>query len=389
MERILNEIDAAYMADYLKAMNIGHPLILSKMCPEEQDVVRVLATPYSEGIKIEDTEYKAKQQPSVIEATFRVLWGMCRKFGQDTAAAPTATHTEGDNKNKPPKTLPAGVWAAQIKKYNDIKIGDQQRSFPDKMIIGAEVTLARLWFEENKKEKYTPVTLGEIIATRSFTATGTINAAAWKAMKKEKTCLNFENMTLEAPQEDDFNPTALWQIIDGLEAMRWAYTWAIPELEQQVVRWHEFLVKVFRERPGAIEACKHYYNEASMRLCYLRMNGRSFTEAVSDITNDSFFLNETLQAAMQQRQTAERPGPTTPRARVRKNAFEKSPQSAKKTPKGKGKGQSKGAGKGQTKGQQSVCNFYNSRRGCVKDMCTFLHVCSKCNKKGHPATECP
>jgi hypothetical protein len=57
------------------------------------------------------------------------------------------------------------------------------------------------------------------------------------------------------------------------------------------------MVKVFRERSGHLEAVKKYYSEASLKMCYLRMNKRTLEEAIDEVTSDAFFLQETINSA--------------------------------------------------------------------------------------------
>ncbi len=54
------------------------------------------------------------------------------------------------------------------------------------------------------------------------------------------------------------------------------------------------MVKIFREGPHQMEAAKVFYAEASLKMCYLRINKKSFCEATQEITTDPFFLQNTL-----------------------------------------------------------------------------------------------
>ncbi len=110
------------------------------------------------------------------------------------------------------------------------------------MIYGAEVTLARIWHEETIGEFFTPISLGEIIGARAFTSTGTgtANPDAVKLSKIERTMLDIESGALVKPQAPDLDPSRMWQIMGGLQDLRWAHTWAKPSSEAAIIKWHNF-----------------------------------------------------------------------------------------------------------------------------------------------------
>ena len=73
-----------------------------------------------------------------------------------------------------------------------------KRSFPHKMVAGAEEVLARLLLEIDVSKTFTPLGLGEIIAVRSHDANGRVNKYAQGNKKKD---------ILEFKQDDvEWNP---------------------------------------------------------------------------------------------------------------------------------------------------------------------------------------
>jgi hypothetical protein len=379
MEAILTELDVLFLADFLKAKRITHPLVLMSLCKTEEEVVNCLANPFSEGVTIGTVEFKSTEPADITGALFKAIWKRCSENPPPTAAPIASTANvaaAAETKNKVPRKLPAGIWQQQIQKYNEILLGGANRSFPDQMIYGAEVTLARLWHEESANECFTPISLGEIIVARAFTSTGTANPDAVKLSKIERTMFDIESGSLIKPPAPDLDPSQLWQVFDGLQAMRWAYTWAKPNSEAAIIKWHDFMVKVFRERSGHVEAVKNYYNEASLRMCYLRMNKRSLEDAIDEVTSDAFFLQETINSAASKR--AEKFGKASPMKTGLKKKNIKEHRSEKAAePKGKGKGT-----------KTKVCHFFNTAKGCVKADCAWTHQCSKCSKPGHTKAQC-
>ena len=53
------------------------------------------------------------------------------------------------------------------------------------MVYGAEEVLARMLWEKDVSMMFTPLGLGEVVATRSYTATGQVNKFATKDKAKE------------------------------------------------------------------------------------------------------------------------------------------------------------------------------------------------------------
>jgi hypothetical protein len=125
-----------------------------------------------------------------------------------------------------------------------------------------------------------------------------------------------------------------------------------------------------------VEAVKNYYNEASLRMCYLRMNKRTLEEAIDEVTSDAFFLQETINSAASKR--AEKFGKASPMKTSLKKKSPKEHRSEKAAePKGKGKGT-----------KTKLCHFFSTAKGCVKTDCSWTHQCSKCSRPGHTKAQC-
>ena len=85
----------------------------------------------------------------------------------------TSTGMAVDPDDKIPKTF--AHWATEIDIYNNRLLDGKKRCFPENMLAGAESVLARVWHEHTKTKAYTPVSLGEILQKRLFTASGDVN----------------------------------------------------------------------------------------------------------------------------------------------------------------------------------------------------------------------
>ncbi len=122
----------------------------------------------------------------------------------------TASPSSKDPDDKIPKTLPPGVYNELIEQYNKVTTHGQRRAFPEKQLLGAEMIIARMWYEHNKSKCYTGVTLGELLQHRHFTATGNINNRV--SDKKHETILTIDSeaKTLVEKNKADWDPHTLY-----------------------------------------------------------------------------------------------------------------------------------------------------------------------------------
>ena len=72
----------------------------------------------------------------------------------------TTPVTTATGDGKAPKQLPKGFWAKRIKEFEATKIEGHHRSFPVHLISGAEEVLARMVWEKETTNLFTPVRLG-------------------------------------------------------------------------------------------------------------------------------------------------------------------------------------------------------------------------------------
>jgi len=83
-----------------------------------------------------------------------------------------------------------GIYADLVEAYNKVTIHGHRRAFPEKLLLGAEKIIARMWHEHVTTKCYTGVTLGELLQHRHFTATGRVNNRATD--KKNETVLTID-----------------------------------------------------------------------------------------------------------------------------------------------------------------------------------------------------
>ena len=154
-----------------------------------------------------------------------------KKLGSTLPAGPTTTGTTvpsvitlKDPEDKAPKVLPPGIYADLVEAYNKVTINGQRRTFPEKLLLGAEKIIARMWHEHVKSKCYTGVKLGELLQHRHFTATGSVNNRVTDKTNETVLTIDADTKTLIKKNKQEWDPHTLPMILDGLEAIKWAWT---------------------------------------------------------------------------------------------------------------------------------------------------------------------
>ena len=167
-----------------------------------------------------------------------------------TPATPTATSASTDKDNVP-KTLPQGVYAQLIKDYNNITLDGEKRTFPEKILLGADKVLARMYHEHHTSKRYTAVTLGEIMSQRVFTSLGTVNANRKKDdLDKRLIVDNKQQLVTKGPP--DWDVRGISMILDGSEAVKWAWILIKFGTEKSVIKhcdWFHCAVTALTSSP--------------------------------------------------------------------------------------------------------------------------------------------
>ena len=134
---------------------------------------------------------------------------------------PTPSTSAATTEQKAPKLLPPGVWSGLLRAYNTVQLGGGDREFPVVQVLGAEATIACMHWEKNTSALYSPVQLGGIVQSRSFTAGGDINPLA-RSPKKGTTLELTDDNTILTSDEVTWSPRSLLAIMDGFDSTRWA-----------------------------------------------------------------------------------------------------------------------------------------------------------------------
>lgn len=268
------------------------------MAKTESELEKHLMLPLFNGWKTESgsvLRIPPEEQP-IAQAILLHMWSICRKQWADsmtptpslTATVPTSPGTASaktsTSDDKVPKTLPPGTWSSLIRKYQEEQLHGVNRVFPQRELLGAESTLARMHHELHISRMFTPVQLGEIIEKRSFTASGDVNPLS-KARKTQQ--LTVEDAQLVYHDEPtSWTPRSLLATLDGLTSIRWAMVLIEWGPEAEVERLFAWLTQRARSRPQKMEQFNSYFTAISWQLCMDLRGGISFAETAENITKD-------------------------------------------------------------------------------------------------------
>ena len=262
-------------------------------------------------------------------------WNVCRddfaaarqsKLPMTPAAtAPSASATPATSSDeKIPKTWPKGIYQQLITDYK-VSTGNT-KTFPEKIILGAEQVVVRMWHEHTVSKNYQAVGLGEIITKRTFTATGSVNSTA-KRDKSDKTLvLNPDDHTLVQQEQKDWDPQSMMMILDSLDAIRWAWILIQISNQESIDTYIERFIQLTRKNPQRLANVKEAWDTFSWTIAMQMRNNMTFKQATEEILQDPVTIADILS------------------------------QPPRKKPKsGKGKDK-KGKGKGKTKNKYTTWN---------------------------------
>ena len=202
---------------YLKARGIDRTPTLALVATTAEDFVKVVVQPFLNGVDVAGTRHKAADEVApVVQAILTHCWMEARRQWELHSAPPTpvapaavaapAPAPPPRVDERPPKLFPA--WAAQVEAFNARLLGGQRRRFPTHVLLGAEEVLARMWHEHTTSKLYTPASLVEILARRTYQASGEVNPHAVRRASA-------------TTEEKEWTPRTLIAVLDGLESVRW------------------------------------------------------------------------------------------------------------------------------------------------------------------------
>ena len=401
---ILTDAGGTSLSPYLTARGITTVALLARAAPTEEALVADLVTPFIEGWQASDgTSFKAEATEAVlVRAALTVAWEDAR-LARARALAPVPTapvpaassQQSADRPERAPIHLLPGQWTALVDAYNS-KYAPAIRAFPEEMLMGAESIIARMVYELKTSRHFTPLKLGEIVAKRAFTADGAPNRVAL-AQADSPTGLRLAvdgTFTQVTPQH---TPTSAMQILDALEAIRWAYILCAYGEEASATALEDFFKSRVRRATGdyGLQEVKYLWLSASWRIALAMRKGQSFDEAVDAMIGDIPWQAEQA-AGFRQEYPEQAARPNRSRSR-RRRSRERTTRARSRSPGKHGKGGNKGKSKAQPKQRvdtsrwltevdgSEICRNWNLSL-CSRTKCARAHICAIC-RGPHRATD--
>ena len=126
-------------------------------------------------------EHKSDQNPELTTAILTVAFEDAQTLRQRDLDVPGSGAGSGgaplQNNGQPrPKGLEKGDWQRGVDRWQSQ--WDPPRTFPNKMLVGAEDVLARLLWEKRVSKAFMPLFLSEIIDTRAYQSDGNTDRVA-------------------------------------------------------------------------------------------------------------------------------------------------------------------------------------------------------------------
>ena len=397
---ILTNAGGASLIPYLTARGITSVALLARVAHTQEALEANLATPFIAGWKASaGVDFQANAGDALlVPAALTVAWEDAR-VARARALAPVATEPAPvaspqqvtERLDRVPTTLLPGQWSALVDAYNQ-KLAPSIRAFPEERLMGAESVIARMLHELKTSRYFTALKLGEIIGKRAFSADGAPNRIAL-AQADSSTGMRIAidgTFTQVTPQH---TPTSAMQILDALEAIKWAYILCSYGEEDSAVALEDFFKARVRRANGdyGLQEVKYLWLSGSWRIALAMRKGQSFDEAVVAMINDLPWQSE--QAAVFRQEYPESGRANRSRSRNRRSRERGRKQRSRSPGRRGGKGAGKDKGKGkkprvdtaqwltEATGSQ-ICRNWNLSL-CGRTQCSRTHVCAICQGNHH------
>ena len=401
----------ALFTQWITAKGFSSTEQFARIAINPEKLLEKIVVPFIDGVSTKGTDYKLPDDVDAdyFEATVMMAWEKARlAVSHPPVVPPTGASASTPSLpiapqpkplEKAPKTLPPGVWKQQVDKFE--QAFSPARTFPQKLLIGAEQVLARIWWERTESFDYTPIGLGELLRLRAFTADGQVNTLMTRAAKEEKLLgiIRRDGEPALSLRDKEYEPGSQWAIMDAFEAIKWALVWAGFALDDVVDQWIRIFTKMVRSQPYALDLVKSTYEAASWKLALQMRSGESFTAATTEIRKDTEWFREYERDFQIQRarwgprgwqgqnwSSGWQDNPAPKRQRTAEPPQQQQPRS-QQPPKQENKWDQ--AWNSQIKGKR-ICKDYQYKACTTQGPCpkNESHVCAKCLKGGHGATNC-
>ena len=275
------------------------------------DSIRELVGRLKTGLQYKGTEYKLEDE-TIVEAVI-AQWMVFVNQASDVmaeiraastpAAAPSPhggaappTSTASATSSSPdvvPKALPPGVYASLLEDYNKVLVDGERRHFPEKTLLGAERTLARMHHEHQVSKLYTATPLGEILSQRIFTSFDTINSNRKKAPTEKKLTID-DKFNISEKATEEWEVRGLMMLIDAIEAMQWAWILLKYATETAVRRYTEWFTNLVRRHSQRVPNTKALWDSFAWEIAMRMRSNETFAAITEDLMADLTKVHDIL-----------------------------------------------------------------------------------------------
>ena len=158
---------------FLEAMKISNLGMLAAAADSFAEVDEQFWQKWCDGIISEEgKELKLTDDNEMTAwAALRYLWKEASSSwpqdGHEFADPPSWQRNEGP-KQSSPKEMSPEIFQTLVEKYESTTVDGRQRSFPMRLLLGAEKVVNRVWVEHHVTRQYTPLQLHEILRVQMF-----------------------------------------------------------------------------------------------------------------------------------------------------------------------------------------------------------------------------
>ena len=300
--------------DYLKArkaMSIG---VLGAMARTWDEVDKTLVQPLLDGYEHDGVTHKVDQKDAALaKAQIRFLWKKSHDSLDGTpaptsnTATPPSSGTNAASSKQPPKEIPPDILRELLAKYEDQQIDGIRREFPQRMLLGADKVLSRLWWEKEQKA-FSPIGLHELLTARVFDAAGNPNPLAQQMEARLVAAGSSSNTSSDEPH---WTPKGVLALLDALEAIEWAFILLRMGTEAEVRAWISWWRCLVRTKTQKLEQIKQYWLEANWKVCLEMRQGTTFAEVTKQVMTEQHSLQSALQKELPLALPKPKPTPPT------------------------------------------------------------------------------
>ena len=256
------------LQQFIEQAGVSSIAVFSRIGITEDEVRTRLVQPWAEKQKGDVPSPEDALKIAVAEATVLAAWDCANKvrlseLNQATSSIPTVVPSPGQSTSSTPTTLRPGVWDEQVKKFENM--WTPPRVFPQKILIGSEVVLARLLYEATVTRLFTPLRLGELLKNRAYASSGLVNQLAMKRSEDQVLGWKRRGETAEfVPTQPQYDPRSSRTVVDALEAVKWAYTWAGYGSDLDADRLTDPFFEVYTSTPKRVGR-----GQVALRCCFV------------------------------------------------------------------------------------------------------------------------